>query len=227
MSEAAGLTTKERRRASRTLGGMAAALEKSGDLRSAADMELAIEALGLGAAVHTYPQRFQIARSRLMAARREELGLPEPVIAVETARTFDIEIGGLLVQDAARDLHSALASNPLHRYLNDSGDYFVAFGGDGTIKVRLRIHTSGPAEPQSTEFRKLREATPAATLLIDSGAVALRGGGKVSIDQPLDTGRWTVAAFGLGMGRKPECLLIVAPQDAAPPPLVDTPELMI
>ena len=226
MADAAGLPLKERRQAARTLGHIASELGRADALKTPGDLDLAIEALALGASAHTYPQKFQTMRSKLMAARRAALGLADPEIAQEVAKTLDIEFGGLFVADARVDF-ADLLDGALHKALNRTGSYFVGFGGDGAIKVRLRVHSAGPCEPQSAEFRKLREATPEARLSCPGGRVQAHGGGRKRLDVDIPAGEWHIAAFGLGMGRRPECLVLVSPSDGLAKPLQDTPELLI
>ena len=120
-----------------------------------------------------------------------------------------------------------LTASPLHDHLNKVGAYFIGLGGDGAVKVRLRVNASEPCEPQTDELRKLREATALARLTSESGDMAVLGGGRKSLRFALQPGEWDVAAFGLGMGRQPECLIIVAPTSGSAEPLTGTPELMI
>ena len=218
---------KDRRKAARSLGGMALGLEGAGALTARDEIELGIKALALCAGSHSFPQKFQLARARLAQQRRQSFGLPEPVIAFEQARTLDVEIGGILVDDSARDPVDVLRASVLHDFLNKVGAYFVSFGGDGAVKVRLRVHSSGPAEPQLSEMRKLREAAVPGRLQSESGEAVVFGGSRKTLTFALEQGTWDIAAFGLGMGRRPECLLIVAPESGAVSPLHDTPALMI
>ena len=218
---------KERRKAARSLGGMALELEGADVLTTRDDIELAIKALAMGAAAHSYPQRYQLARARLAQQRRQSFGLPEPVVAFETVKTLDVEFGGLLIDDVSRDPAEALNASPIVAYLNRVGAYFISLGGDGAIKVRLRVHESGPTEPLSDELRRLREATAIGALKCESGQMNVFGGGQRTLLFDLPIGGWEIVSFGLGMGRRPECLLIVSPGNNAAPPLKETPELMI
>ncbi|MCC1491417.1 hypothetical protein [Cognatishimia sp. F0-27] len=67
---------------------------------------------------------------------------------------------------------------------------------------------------------------PAACL--STGQLVAEGGGaqKNAMDAP--AGAYQIAAYGLGLGRYPECLILIAPLDGAyPPELTDTPELKL
>lgn len=228
MTAAEALPPKERRHKGRTLGHMAMVLENSGALTTIADMDLAIRALTIGASVHTYPQKYHLTRARLMLARRALLGQSEPVIALEKAATLDIEAGGLTLEDAGEPPAGWHAGQNFTDWMAQTGCFFVSFGGDGWVKVRLRVHASGPVEPQAREFRRLREATAETVLRLPSGRLRAHGGGAKAVTLAPGAGEWRVAAYGLGIGRAPECLVLMSPlEGAAPHPLVDTPELRL
>ncbi|MGH1416020.1 MAG: hypothetical protein ACRBB0_21215 [Pelagimonas sp.] len=221
------LPIKERRKQAKALGYAAMELEKAGALQNAKEMTVAIEALAAGAMAHYASQRLHMSRARLMRRRREALGDPEPKILLEKARTLDVEAGGLWIQDASKDVEYS-DKEPLHSHMNRLGYLFLNLGGDGAVKVRLRIHESGACEPQSLEFRRLREATQDARLSCPTGKLRISGGGAKKLEVLIPAGNHRVAAYGLGIGRVPECLILVSPQgDRAPDPLTDTPELQL
>lgn len=225
LAETLQMPLRERRKAGRSIGHIAWLLSQKDALKEIPDIELAIRALALGASVHTYPQRYQIARAKLMAKRRDLLGLPEPEIAFETSKTIDVEMGGILVADREMNVTELLETNPMHKALNATRTFFVGLGGDGMVKLRLRIHKSGPCEPQQAEFRKLRKATSVAGFYANDGRFIVHGGGKRRIEATSHLADMAVCAFGLGLGRKPECLIIVAPGTSSNEPLQETPEL--
>ncbi|MBS8227523.1 hypothetical protein [Vannielia litorea] len=209
---------RDARKIGKGLAHQALELEKSGALKAPDAMTLAIEALGLGADVHTYPQRYRMARARLLAARRAALGLPEPEVALEKAVTLDVEAGMLLISDESLDVWSLLEASAPQVALAGAGAAGIALGGDGRVKIRLRLHASGPAEPLASEFRRLRQATPEMPLVCTSGAVVIQSGGAKRLRMPVPPGAYSLAAFGLGLGRAPQCLVILSPQFAGPPP---------
>ena len=223
------LPMAERRKLGRTLGHLAMELEKADALHAQADMDLAIAALAIGAGVHSYPQRYHMSRARLMQKRRDLLGLSEPVIASEKAMTLDVEAGGVAISDAGLDHDIMFKWPPQTRFTDwmaEHGFYFISFGGDGAVKIRLRLHHTGPVEPQAREFRRLREATPEGCIAVTSGFIRVTGGGAKSLTMAVPNGLHRIAAYGLGIGRKPECLALLSPLSGPiPAPLNDTPEL--
>ncbi len=228
MKAAEALPIKERRKQARGWGHAAMLLEKADALETRQEMDTALRALAAGAGAHSYPQRYHMSRARLMQKRRALLQLPEPVIAQERARTIDIEAGGAFVCDSETDLAAWPAKTSMLQFMTEQGFYYIGFGGDGGVKIRLRIHDSGPVEPQSREFRRLREATPEGRVMLRSGAVRVHGGGASAIQLPVAPGDYRVAAYGLGIGRCPECLILLSPLVGQPPaPLTDTPELLL
>ncbi len=225
MAQADALPLPQRRKAARTFGFEALQLEKAGALTDVAALDVALEALTRCAMVHGWPQTYHMARARLMLKRRDMLGLPEPLIAAEKAMTLDVEIGGVLVADSEAGAFDMNADGPFHKVMERQGFYFVGFGGDGIVKVRLRVHKSGPVEPQSKEFRRLREATQVGVLEAPSGTVTVHGGGQKILRLPVPPGTYACCAYGLGIGRKPECLMLLSPLTDRPAPLTDTPAL--
>lgn len=224
VASARAADVKTRRKLGRSIGNMAMELEKSGAELTLAEMNEVIAALGQGALVHTYPQRYHMSKARLMARRRKALGLADPVVAQETAKTLDIEVGGLVLHDAATPFTEI---SPDWRAEIAAGRIFaVAFGGDGAVKVRLRVLEAGPCEPMEAEFQRLRAATAEAVLDLPTGALVATGGGAKTIAAQLAPGPWRVTAYGLGLGRNPQCVVFLAPfTGEAPPPTTDVPEL--
>lgn len=228
LRRAEALPVKERRKQARSLGFMALELEKAQALQSSEELEMAISALAAGAMAHSYPQRYHMGRARLMKRRRAVLNLPEPVIAQQKAKTIDVEAGGIWLEDPSLKIEYPM-DDVFHQHMNRLEFYFISFGGDGRVKLRLRIHQSGPCEPQSTEFRRLCEATQEAVLAVPSGKICAHGGGAKKLELVVPPGDYKIAAFGLGIGRSPECLVLISPLvgDDRPEPLVDTPELQL
>lgn len=231
MARQEDLPPAERRKLGRTLGHMAMELEKADALQTQDDMDLAIGALAIGAGVHSYPQRYHMSRARLMQKRRDILGLSEPVIAAEKAMTLDVEAGGVAISDMSLERDMIFKLPPQTRFADWMAEhrfYFVSFGGDGAVKTRLRIHQIGPVEPQSHEFRRLREATPEGCVAVVSGQICVNGGGSKSLKMAAPNGLYRIAAYGLGIGRNPECLILLSPlAEHMPAPLTDTPELAL
>lgn len=228
MEAAAAADPKTRRKLARSLGHMAMQLERTGRLERTEDMDIALHALALGAAAHSYPQRYHMSRARLMQRRREILGLPEPIVAEEHAGKLDVEAGALLVADEEMRTENFIADEPTHLTMQRLGFFCLGLGADGVVKTRLRVHESGPCEPQSSEFRRLREATPIGRVTCPSGRVKVTGCGAKNIILPAPARDYDIAAYGLGLGRSPECLLLLSPAtDPAPPVLTETPELLL
>lgn len=202
-------------------------MEKAGALLDVESLTVALEALTRCTMVHGNPQKYHMARARLMMRRREMLGLPEPVIAVQKAMTLDVEMGGVMAADCDAEAYDFRDDGPLHKTLSARGLYHVRFGGDGAVKLRARVHESDPTEPQSHEFRRLREATQVGVLRVPSGRVVFDGGGRKRLRLDIAPGDYTICAYGLGIGRKPECLMLLSPLTLMPDPLCDTPELQL
>ncbi len=219
---------KTRRKLARGLGHMAMQLEQAGALERVDDMDLALRALAMGAAAHSYPQRYLMSRARLMQRRRAALGLPEPSVAEEQAKALDVEAGALFLADADISTSQFIADEPTHVTMQRLGFFCVALGRDGIVKARLRVHEHGPCEPQTSEFRRLREATSVGRVTCKSGRVKVTGCGAKSIVLPARAIDYDIAAFGLGAGRSCECLLVLSPADGvASPVLTGTPELLL
>ncbi|MDQ2090436.1 hypothetical protein [Marimonas arenosa] len=221
-------SSRERRKLGRSLGHLAMTLEKADALSTPEDITLAIEALAIGADVHTYPQRYHMSRARLMNRRREVLGLSEPEISVEKSIRIDVEAGALIIADPSLSRDMLFEANRAHATMNEHGFFVVALGGDGAVRVRLRVHRSGPCEPQASEFRRLREATPEGVLKLGNNGVLVEGGGSKRLTLPIPPGDYRICAYGLGLGRAPECLILISPLTGTPPtPLHETPELIL
>ncbi|MBF9032919.1 hypothetical protein HKCCE2091_01600 [Rhodobacterales bacterium HKCCE2091] len=226
LDAAASLPPQARRKAARTIGHLAMTVERSGT-DDPDEIDLAIRALGLGAAVHSYPQKWLMARAWLMQRRRELLGLEEPVVVAERAATLDIEAGAVVLADASRDPAGLFAApSPWHGAMNSDGFVGIALGSDGDVKVRVRVVSSPAPEPLAAEFRRLRDATPEAWLSVTTGAVAATGGGSKRLLLETANGDYRVAGFGLGSGRAAQLLVILAPGRPAGS-LETTPELRL
>lgn len=225
VAQARAADAKTRRKLGRTIGHKAMEIEASGVALSADEMNEVLAALGHGALVHTYPQRYHMSKARLMARRREMLGQADPLVAQEKAKRLDIEVGGLVLRDGS--LPFGGISPDWRAEINARRIFAVAFGGDGEVMVRLRVLAAGPCEPMETEFRRLRAATAETVLDLPTGRLVADGAGAKTLALDVAPGLWRVAAYGLGLGRaNAQCLVLLAPlADDPPPPLTDTPEL--
>jgi hypothetical protein len=169
-----------------------------------------------------------MSRARLMQRRRDLPGLPEPVVADEQSKTLDVEAGALFVADADMPTMQFIADEPTHVTMQRMGFFCVALGHDGQVKTRLRVHESGPCEPQALEFRRVREATLVGRVACVSGRLKVTGCGTRSIVLAAPQGDCGIAAFGLGGGRNRECLLVASPMVGGPTQvLTETPELLL
>lgn len=229
LSDARKLPARERRKEGRTLGHMAMVLEQAGALSDPSDMDCAIKALSLGASSHSYPQRYLMARTRLMKKRRECLNLPDPTLLLDKARSLDVEMGSVVLIDAQRAISDLAFSAAWHKDMNAEGFFAVGLGGDGTCKVRVRLLAPGPFEPMATDFNKMREATEVGHIRCPSGTLKVTGAGRKELTLPDIPPLLQVMAFGRGLGRNAEVLVLLqALEGSAERPLLsEMPELQL
>lgn len=221
---------KAGRKLARTLAHQALGLAERGNLAEQ-EIDLLLAALQAGARVHSYPQRYLTAQAELLARRRKITGAADPEVTGESVRTIDVEMGALALFDAEAGLPEVFwraGGRDFAAAMNAGLFFTVALPGDGGVKVRLRMISSGPLEPHGREFRRIRGATPAAPLLAASGRLRLHGGGSRKIDADAPTDRLAARAFQIGGGRSQEVLILAGPMGRdAPDALFEAPALDI
>lgn len=174
-----------KRKPARIAAHLATQVVKSGDPLSLEELDLLIEALGIGAKHHGWPDSWRACQAKLRLRKREMANIPEPVTLFEKVKTLDVEMGSVMVIDPQRSLEDDYfgVRSEAYRLARENGEFFdVALGGDGPLKVRLRYVDCAEPELTSDELRRVIGATDRAFLRTDSKRLRAWGGGEKFIE---------------------------------------------
>ena len=211
---------RDRRGPAREAGHVAMLIERSEDHLTDEDLGLLVEAFTFAVRHHTSPGRWQAALRRVTTQQRLRSGLPDPVTTAEAAKTLDIEMGALVLHDAASGLPDGFfePGTASHRNARNEGSFFdIALGADCQIKVRLRYVEADEPDLMLKELGRVTSATAQGYLNCPSNQLVAKGGGSKSLEIPVTGAELLVCGFLVGFGRRQEIVCVACPSRGSRP----------
>ena len=207
---------RDRRQPARQAGYLAMQLEKSEAELSFEDLKLLTDALTFAARHQTSGGKWQAAHRRVVKRQRQISGVPDPVTIAETAKTLDVEVGAVVLHDAASEPPAAFfeSGTSTYRAAREDGLFFdIGLDMDCQVKVRLRYVDADQPELKLKELGRVTSATPLGFLDCPSKMLIAHGCGAKSVKVRVGSSTPLVCAFLVGFGQRQEIVCVCCPSN--------------
>ena len=204
-------TPRDRIKIGKSAGFIADTLFKKSSKFTETEITLLQSAFEKICAHHSYPQRYQAMLAQVALLRQEMSGHPAPDVLMETCKTIDVEMGGIIVT-SREVIPEPYYAGSFQKYSQArlSGQFFdIGIGGDGLLKIRVQfVSGTQPLLPEKY-YRRLKGSTPIGNLNSADGTYRIFGGGDKSLSIEITHAPILIQGYRIGQGRSAELLLIM------------------